>query len=198
MDIKKIRIIFFTGSFILIGLGFLSQNNNIKATVIGLIGLVLLGIFDRYTPMIAGLSEDNPKVKTMRRLNRFSMLFLVVFSILFTWFPELNDALSNKGGLLQLFLTAIIMIVIGNAAPKLPFSRHMGLRLPWTIRDEVVWRVAHKILGYVTFPLAVLMIIAGLIFDYEQIPVYFLLVWILIPSIYSLVYSLTKNNVKGA
>ena len=198
MDIKKIRIIFFAGSFILIGLGFLSQNNNIKATVIGLIGLVLLGIFDRYTPVIAGLSEDNPKIKTMRRLNRFSMLFLVVFSILFTWFPELNNALSDEGGLLQLFLAAIIMIVIGNAAPKLPFNRHMGLRLPWTIRDEAVWRVAHKILGYVTFPLAVLMIIAGLIFDYEQIPVYFLLAWILIPSIYSLVYSLTKNNAKGA
>lgn len=194
MDIKKIRIIFFTGSFFLIGLGFLSQNNNIKATLIGLIGLVLLGIFDLYTPMIAGLSEDNPKVKTMRRLNRFSMFFLVVFSILFTWFPEFNNALSDEGGSFQLFLTAVIMIVIGNAAPKLPFSRYMGLRLPWTIRDEAVWRVAHKTLGVVTFPLTALMIIAGLILNHEQIPVYFLLAWILIPSLHSLLYSFTKNN----
>lgn len=35
----------------------------------------------------------------------------------------------------------------GNLAPKLPFSRHTGLRLPWTAADEDTWIVAHRILG---------------------------------------------------
>ena len=29
-------------------------------------------------------------------------------------------------------------------------QRHTGLRLPWTIRDEATWNLAHRILGYIS------------------------------------------------
>ena len=49
-----------------------------------------------------------------------------------------------------------ILLVLGNLAPKIPFNRYIGLRLPWTVQDEDTWRLAHRILGYISFPLAFL------------------------------------------
>src|SRR5690606_24631446 len=45
---------------------------------------------------------------------------------------------------------------------NIPFNRFIGLRLPWTIRDEDTWNIAHRLLGSITFPLIVLVLIGGL------------------------------------
>nr|WP_279285788.1 SdpI family protein [Clostridium perfringens] len=83
----------------------------------------------------------------------------------------------------------------GNLAPKIPFNRYMGLRLPWTVRDEDTWRVAHRILGYVSFPIGIVMFVLSFFFKVETIVVTGVLTWIIIPSIYSLVFYYKK--IKG-
>ena len=60
---------------------------------------------------------------------------------------------------MQILLTAVVTVMLlffGFISPKLPFNRYTGFRLPWTVRDEDTWNVAHKILGCLALPLAVL------------------------------------------
>lgn len=64
--------------------------------------------------------------------------------------------LSESGEkLCAMFLLAAVMILSGLISPRLPFNRHTGLRLPWTVQDEDTWNVAHRILGYTAVPPAV-------------------------------------------
>lgn len=35
--------------------------------------------------------------------------------------------------------------VAGNIAPKLPFNRYVGFRLPWTVTDEDTWIFTHRL-----------------------------------------------------
>ena len=39
-------------------------------------------------------------------------------------------------------VVSIILLFLGNLAPKLPRTRHTGLRLPWTVRDDDAWVLA--------------------------------------------------------
>ena len=49
-------------------------------------------------------------------------------------------------------LVLAVLLFLGNLAPKLPFSRHTGLRLPWTVADEDTWTVATGWWGTSPFP----------------------------------------------
>lgn len=80
----------------------------------------------------------------------------------------------------------------GNLAPKIPFNRYMGLRLPWTIRDEDTWKVAHRILGYISFPIGIAMFVSVFFFSVETVAMISVLTWIIIPGIYSLVFYYKK------
>ena len=80
------------------------------------------------------------------------------------------------------------MIFSGNIAPKLPFNKYMGLRLPWTTRDENTWKIANRLLGYLTFPLVLIMAILYFCFNKSDIILLIgIIFWIGIPAIYSLI-----------
>ena len=53
-------------------------------------------------------------------------------------------------------LVACLMVFAGLISPRLPFNRHTGLRLPWTVADEGAWRAAHETLGVSSLPAALL------------------------------------------
>lgn len=85
------------------------------------------------------------------------------------------------------------MMVFGNLSPKIPFNRYFVLRLPWTIRDEQTWRIAHKIVGYLSFPIALIMLVSSFFF-YSDIVVgsIGILTWVIVPSICSFIFYYKK------
>ncbi len=172
-------------SILILGLGFFGKNTNTQGVILGILLFVALILFDIYTPKIANLSTDNPKVKTMRRLNRFSMVFTVICFSAINWLPEITKPSSKESEIFSTVIVVVIMILIGNTAPKIPFNRYMGLRLPWTIRDESTWRVAHKLLGYITFPLVIILIIGSIFGDFATFIKYCIIAWIAFPGVYS-------------
>jgi uncharacterized membrane protein len=169
-------------SILIVALGYFGGNTG-TLTIIGLLALIALILFDIYTPQIANLSPDNPKVKTMRRLNRLSIVSIVLCFSVLNWLPEIHTLNSN--GMLGTGIAVVIMVVIGNVAPKLPFNRYMGLRLPWTVRDESTWKIAHKLLGYITFPLVIILIIGSIFGNPVTFAKYCIIAWIAIPGVYS-------------
>lgn len=169
-------------SIVIIGVSLIVDPGQWKFVLIGSGILIGLGILDRYTPEIAQLSESDPKVKTMRRFNRF---FIVFFAFLL-WYPGAETLiLENENGL-AFILTLLLMGIIGSTAPKIPFNRYMGLRLPWTVRDEDAWKAAHTWLGYITFPVILIMIAAYFLnIALVEVVKYGILSWIAIPAVYS-------------
>lgn len=190
-----INILFLITSLIILIGGFMVKESNLTISIIGAVVIFTLIIFDVNAPKIAKLSEENVKIKTMRTLNRLTILIIII-GCMFSILSPIKSSLDLKTNeILLVGLCSIFIMFFGNLAPKIPFNRYMGLRLPWTVRDEDTWRVAHRILGYVSFPIGIVMFVLSFFFKSETIVVTGVLTWIIIPSIYSLVFYYKK--IKG-
>ncbi len=190
-----INILFLITSLIILIGGFMVKESNLTISIIGAVVIFTLIIFDVNVPKIAKLSEENVKIKTMRTLNRLTILIIII-GCMFSILSPIKSSLDPKiNEILLVGLCSIFIMFFGNLAPKIPFNRYMGLRLPWTVRDEDTWRVSHRILGYVSFPIGIVMFVLSFFFKVETIVVTGILTWIIIPSIYSLVFYYKK--IKG-
>lgn len=195
---KKIdltRVFFLITSLIIIISGFLIPNTDLKRSIIWALVIIALVVFDIKAPKIVKLSEDNPKIKTVRFLNRLTMSIVTIYSI-FTMLSPIESLLAPETNKLVLVgLGSIFIMVFGNLSPKIPFNRYLGLRLPWTIRDEDTWKAAHRVVGYLSFPIAIAMFALSFFFSTDKVVPICILIWIIVPSIYSLVFYYKK--VKG-
>lgn len=186
-----VRVLFLITSLIILICGIIIPESNFTISFITTLAIVSLVIFDIQASNIAKLSEDNPKVKTMRLINRLTIVIIIciVFSI-YSPFERLLS--SNTNEVIPVGLISIFIMIFGNLSPKIPFNRYLGLRLPWTIRDEDTWKIAHKILGYLSFPVAISMFILTLFFKLNTIAPACIIIWIIIPSLYSLLFYCRK------
>jgi len=191
--IKIERIILVSVSLITLVGGLLVKNRMFSYTATGLLMLCALFILGKHIPAFASLSADNPKIKTMRSLNWFTVGVVILGLALSVVFEKqvLTDLQENW---VSLILVTLLMVIIGNYAPKIPFNRYMGLRLPWTVRDEETWILAHRILGYITFPLAVCFIVLSQFLDSRTCIIVTILTWIIIPGVISGVFFFKKMN----
>ena len=86
---------------------------------------------------------------------------------------------------------------MGYISPKLPFTRHTGLRLPWTVADEETWNVAHRILGIVAIPVGAFYIGAvPFVKDFEALTVGAVLMCVAVPGIISALFYYRKFHIK--
>ncbi|MBA4383200.1 MAG: hypothetical protein C0410_00540 [Anaerolinea sp.] len=127
----------------------------------------------------------------MRSLNWFTVGVVILGVAISAVFEKkvLTDLQENW---VSLVLVTLLMVVIGNFAPKLPFNGYMGLRLPWTVRDEETWILAHRILGYITFPLVICFIVLSQFLDSRTCIIATLLTWIIIPGVISGLFYIKK------
>lgn len=179
--------------FILLSVILLSRilitEENLRSRIAEICIALILIILHVFMPQFVKLEPDSPKVKTMRRYNILTGIIIISLFTVHNFLPQTSFANNDK--VLLLFLV-VVVILIGNAAPKLPINGVIGIRLPWTMRDQETWRIAHRVLGYCSFPVAVIMIAGGLLIN----PVFFsiggVIVCMLIPSIYSFIYYCKK------
>ena len=95
--------------------------------------------------------------------------------------------------LFAMLLIACIMVFTGIVSPKLPFTRHTDLRLPWTVRDHDTWNVAHEVMGGISLPIACLYVGCSLtIADFEAVTLFAMLLWIGIPAVISYCFYMKK------
>ncbi|MDO4535769.1 MAG: SdpI family protein [Clostridium perfringens] len=179
-----LRIIFGGVSSLMLILGLTIQDSNRVSSIVGFIAVFALIIFDINADKIFKLSKDNPKVKTIKTVTTLNMGLVILVALSMTLEPVRSVPKRNLDIIIVLVLALYIMI-FGNIAPKIPFNRYLGFRLPWTIRDEETWRTAHRLLGYTSFPIGIVMAIASFYFNMEQVVLWAVALWILIPGVYS-------------
>jgi uncharacterized membrane protein len=117
-------------------------------------------------------------------LNSFMLvLFIIILAASLGY--ELNI------GLIVIYLTLTLFLVIGNLFGKIRPNYFLGLRTPWTLDNEEVWRKTHRLAGAIwVWSTVVMFIIAAVIPITIFVYVYFCYVGliVLVPLIYSYKY----------
>ncbi len=94
--------------------------------------------------------------------NKYDLFLLFRdFVLLIFLFIYISALISAKKGILDTHVLGIgfglLFILIGNYLPKLPRNWFFGIRVPWTLSSEVVWKKTHIVGGW-------LFVIAGIFF----------------------------------
>lgn len=130
------------------------------------------------------------KAATIFNIGIFATSVLGAILIGFGWIPVQDD-----GRILAMVLMSGVMIFSGIISPKLPFTRHTGLRLPWTVIDQDTWNIAHRTLGFTALPTAILYIAAALtIDDFKAVTFVAVVLWIGLPGLISYIYYYRKTR----
>ena len=183
------RIILLITSLLMLVIGFVMSKSNIEILILGILAIISLVVLDRQASDIVKLSKNNPKVKTFRFLNMFTLLIVVLCFILALSSSDNQVSITEDNKILIIGLMSAFMMIFGNSSPKIPFNRYLGLRLPWTIRDEETWKIAHSLIGYLSFPIAIIMFIMSFFFDGNIVGIVGILTWVIIPSIHSYIFN---------
>ncbi len=168
------------------------------ALAAGVCMLGALAVLWRNLALLTSVTTDDLRLGPMRVMTVFSVLLLVLCTALAVMTGTGVLTLSEGGEkILALAIICGVMIFSGLMGPRLPFNRHVGLRLPWTVQDEDTWNLAHRVLAITAVPLAVLYAAAALLFvDFETVTLIAVLLWIGIPGGISAVYFYKKMHGK--
>jgi len=81
----------------------------------------------------------------------------------------------------------LMFVVIGNVMSQIRHNYTLGIRTPWTLANEVVWKKTHRLGGILFVVVGTLLIIAGLLNNSMMSIVSFLSVVVMV--IYLFIYS---------
>jgi len=184
-------------SFLALGIALAVKNPVISGISVGVCLLMALGILYRNLSLLSQRQMTPAQNRLLKVVTIFDgVLFagLVVLSVLVGTERVVFSQTQEKWLLVGLF--SCLLLFAGAVSPRLPFQRHTGLRLPWTVLDEPTWNLAHKILGIIALPLTVLYVAAALsckdLDAVARVSVGALLLYIAIPGLLSLIFYLKQ------
>ena len=184
-------------SFLALGIALAVKNPVISGISVGVCLLLALGILYRNLSLLSQGQMTPAQNRLLKVVTIFDgVLFagLVVLSVLVGTERVVFSQAQEKWLLVGLF--SCLLLFAGAVSPRLPFQRHTGLRLPWTVLDEPTWNLAHKILGMIALPITVLYVAAALACEdvdaVARVSVGALLLYIAIPGLLSLIFYLKQ------
>lgn len=156
---------------------------SLAVTFVFLLVAILVLIFN-LNELIAPSSKSQKNA--VKASNIFAVVLLIVcFGYVFLRENQIITPTYEFEKALATGIVASIMIFFGSISSKLPFNRYLGLRLPWTVTDEDTWFLAHRVLGMISLPLAIIYI-AGIVALPDSIAkgftAFVAIVWLAIPS----------------
>ena len=133
----------------------------------------------------------------------FFNIFILLIALIAVYLKGNNLINKTQEYYLAYMIEVMFLAFFGYIAPKIPYNRYVGLRLPWIVADESTWIYAHNLCRRITIPLiamgTILFIIAHLVFrNYHymyNIAVGLILLYVAIPSLASYIFfrKLCKN-----
>lgn len=193
---KRNQILFL--SFLAMVVALFVKNEIVSILLTGGCILIASIILYRNLALLTSITTNDLKLKPLRATTIFNIIILLI-AILSSILIGLDiiSFTENSEKMFAMLLISSVMIFCGIISPKLPFSRHTGLRLPWTVQDEETWNLAHQILGYISLPLAFLYLAATwTITNFEIVTGIVMITWIGIPGIISYVFFWKKMHGK--
>lgn len=173
------------------------QNAMASLVVVGLCTAAAVIILYRNLALLTSLTTDDGKLGVLKATTICNLIVFVVGILAAVLIGLDVIRLEDDGRGFAMALIVCVMVFSGIISPKLPFTRHTGLRLPWTVVDEDTWNVAHRTLGFTALPIAVLYVAGGLtIADFEGVTLCAVGAWVGVPAVISYVYYRRKMQGK--
>jgi hypothetical protein len=184
MNAGKIRGYILALSFLSLIITLTVRHEPAALALAGLCLFAVVILLYRHLGDLTDLPQGHPKMKTLRAATIFNglmLLFCGTFAVLLK-----TGRIQASERAEETFAGAIVAVVIlftGNLSPKLPFNRHTGLRLPWTVADEDTWVIAHRILGYLSVPLTLAYLVGiAAVPDFGVYTLAVVLLWVGVPG----------------
>lgn len=189
-------------SFLSLAVALGMQNKIVSLLLFGGCILTAVVVFYQNLALLTGAAATRAQLQAVRAVTIFNIALIAILFIIIALHQSGLVTLSESET--KMFLTIciiVLMLFFGFISPKLPFNRYTGFRLPWTVRDEDTWNVAHRILGYLALPIALLYpavcwIGADSIQDWGIVTMCALLLWIGIPGVLSFIFFWKKMHGK--
>ncbi len=123
--------------------------------VIGVFVIVLFRILTRFDP----ISRNGDNAAIMGRFANWIVLFLLMLHV-----ATLANALNMQVdiNLWVMVAVGVLFVAIGNEMGRLKPNSWAGIRLPWTISDEDVWRKSNRMGGRSLVVAGLVWIVSGL------------------------------------
>lgn len=158
-------------------------------------------ILYRNLALLTSVTTDDLRMGVLRVVTVFDMgvLLIGIAAAVLIAFDGITFT-ENGEKMFAMTLVSCVMLFAGIVAPQLPYSKHTGLRLPWTVQDEDTWNIAHRIVGYISFPIVLLYIACTwTISNFELVTLCAMILWVGIPGIISCVFFYRKmyGRLKG-
>lgn len=141
----------------------------------------------RNLPLLTSETAEGGNLKVLR-LTTLCNIGMFVVCVAFALLIALDVVTFSEYGerMFAMAVVSCVMLFAGIVAPKLPYSRHTGLRLPWTVLDEETWYLAHRILGGISLPVTLLYIACSLtVSSFELVTLGAMILWIGVPGLLS-------------
>lgn len=150
-----------------------------------LMNLALFFIFlliPKIDPKKQNYKDFRKSYDVIRVLMHTMALFVQVLIILWSLHVGLNFALFG-----QIF-GCIVFIILGNYLSTVKFNYFVGVRTPWTLASENVWKRTHRIMGYTCVILSIIGLVLVFILSsafWGKIMVIALVAWSMLGFVYS-------------
>lgn len=150
---------------------------------ISFIILLALAFVSLYPQKISRNSNQIRNELTLVVLNLLGTgIFLYYFAVIAKYNGFQIDYLKTVA-----FIIGVLMILIGNFLPQMPFRSRIGFKLPWILNDKLCWQKTHRFAGYTAIPLGIIQCLLVLFFSYNNMIFMFGIgFWIIIVCVYSL------------
>lgn len=143
--------------------------------------------------------DPKNKLNTMgNKLHILKVLMTTFMSALalFIIYSSKNQSLANPNHIV--LLIGVLYIILGNYLKTIKANYFIGIRTPWTLENETVWKETHKLGGKLWFIGGIIVVLSSLILDKQPNFTLFLIVTgiiSIIPIIYSyIIFRKGKNN----
>lgn len=174
------------------------KNEMVQILAVGTCAIAALGIFYKNLAVLTIVTTKDLKLKALRTTTIFN---IVVIGICIWGAVITGTGIAKIGSIgekhFAAFIVSTVLLFMGYISPRLPFTRHTGLRLPWTVVDEETWNVAHRILGIIAIPVGVFYIGAvPFVEEFETLTVGAVLICVAVPGIISALFYYRKFHIK--
>ncbi|WMN07321.1 SdpI family protein [Marivirga arenosa] len=129
---------------------------------------------------------------------RFMLITFISAITIFIIYSANNQSVANPNYIV--LLVGVLYLILGNYFKTIKANYFIGIRTPWTLESEEVWKATHKLAGILWFIGGIAVVLSSLIFD-KQINFMVLIsitaVISLVPIIYSyMTFQKFKNQLK--
>lgn len=132
----------------------------------------------------------NQKAKQFDKLlPALATIMTLMFSAIYLLSLLVAGKSEFDGTELMWVLLGILFILLGNLFPKMPSSFFIGIRTPWTLSSEEVWRKTHRAGGKAFMAGGVFFVLAGVIKKYLGLQSVFFFIIIGVMIVFPIVYS---------